>query len=148
MKITHETTIEEYEAWLKTNPPLSQLKRAVNATFKMVYAALRSIKRLINGPRKKSRSCLSVAYTLYPLAYDRNAVNPVAGFKNWREEIAIELSKTRDHIKNIQLFDCLEGKVWASEIFDKRQERIASIEDDMAMERVYAEALELLIFKN
>ncbi|WPU91846.1 hypothetical protein SNE25_21240 [Mucilaginibacter sabulilitoris] len=145
MIITHETTIEEYEAWLATNPDFSEFRRAVRSTFKAAYLTIGRIVRRVK--RVKNRSCLSgarVSSTVYPLSYNKNGVVTPYILAEWISDVRKELKRTTDHIRMINLFDCLEGVPWAENIFDDRFGRIQRIEDELAMEQTYKSALEIL----
>lgn len=112
MIITHETTIEEYEAWLATNPPISQLRKAVNATFRMVYASLRRIKKIFK--RVKVRSCLTpkVSYTVHPLSYNKNAIGTpemAANFSIWLMEIKRERERVSMQVHLDKIITSLEA---------------------------------------
>lgn len=145
MIITHETTIEEYESWLATNPAFTDFKVAVRSTFRSIYKAIGRIKQLFK--RVNNRSCLAgklVSRTIYPLSYDKNTGYTRAKFRLWLQDVAIELCKTREHIKRFDAFDCLEDKPWADKVYASRTQRIANIEQEIAMEQTLEKALEIL----
>ena len=142
MIITHETTIEEYEAWLATNPSFSDFKVAVRSTFAAIYRTIGRIGRIIK--RVKNSSCLSgarVSRTVYPLLYNKNATVTRKEFRLWLRDISHELQETKMHIWRISKFDCL------SDTYENRRERIAKIEQEIAMEHTLEEALEILAKK-
>lgn len=131
MIITHETTIEQYEAWLATNPSMGAFKAAVQATFNLAYRALSRIGRLLK--KAKKRSCLAGSRpndprTVYTLAYNKNAAFSQDEFNKWRAGISLELSKTRQHLQLLDMLDPLEYEI--------------------AIESLKADALEILINKN
>jgi hypothetical protein len=126
MIITHDTTIEEYEAWLATNPDLNSFKAAVRSTFNMIYRTLSRIGRLIKRIRK-SRACTSgkrIKETFYPLCYDKNSGFTIEKFSKWLRAIKYELSMTTLYLDALQLADL--------------------VDDEIEMEGLKIEALEIL----
>jgi hypothetical protein len=82
MFITHDTTIEEYEAWLATNPSLSAFAKAVDSVYKAADKLISRIKRaayaIIKRVKKagKAKACtagVKVQSTVYPDGWVRSA---------------------------------------------------------------------------
>lgn len=138
MIITKDTTIKEYEAWLATNPPLSAFKKAVRKTFMMIYRTIGRVGQVIK--RTKRHACtagrVQVKSTVYPLTYDKNAVQSVKGaygridFRIWLAAIHLELKATTSYISTLE--SC---SYWNA---------LSHIDDEIAMEEVKIEALEIL----
>ncbi|MBB6131792.1 hypothetical protein [Mucilaginibacter lappiensis] len=144
MIITHETTIEEYNAWLATNPDFTAFKVAVRSTFKAIYLTIGRVKRLVR--KVKNRSCLApkIGETIYPLSYDKNGGFTPTKFRNWIREISHELDRTTEHIRLLNLFDCLEDIPCVRSLYNHRHDIISKVEDQIAMEEGTVAALEIL----
>jgi hypothetical protein len=126
MIITHDTTIEEYEAWLATNPSMTAFKVAVRSTFRIIYRTLSRIGRLIKGKRI-TRACTAgklVARTVTPLCYDKNAGYTTANYQMWLRKVSYELRMTRLYLEALEFED--------------------HPEDEVAMEMLKIEALEII----
>lgn len=144
MVITHETTIEEYKAWLATNPTFGAFKATVRSVFKVVYRSIRAVQRIIYA---KKRSCLAAkkVATVMPLDYKRNAIGTSreqASFEEWRVGIWQARIAIRRHIERHEMIEVLEESAWSGRIY---YERVARVDEEIAMEELHAEALELLI---
>ncbi|AMR34187.1 hypothetical protein A0256_23405 [Mucilaginibacter sp. PAMC 26640] len=65
MIITHETTIEEYEAFLATNPSMSILRRAMRSTVKFFHEAADRFKNACSSIKKACNSIIAFAKKIY-----------------------------------------------------------------------------------
>jgi hypothetical protein len=125
MQITHDTTVEQYEAWLNTNPSLSKFKIAVRKTFRLAHQTLDRIERLING--RVRRACTAGklgTHTVYPPSYNKDTTYTRAKLRLWLQGIRFELKLTSLYLEALELADCLD--------------------DEIAMEGLKIEALEIL----
>ncbi|WP_114937529.1 hypothetical protein [Mucilaginibacter endophyticus] len=144
MIITHETTIEEYEAWLATNPDFSVFKVAVRSTFRAIYKSIATVKRLV---KKRKRSCLVYkvgTQTVYPLSYNKNSPLKSSDFVDWMQYVSEELRTTTNKIRKLRLFEFLNNEPWANKLYEQRLRRIEHLEDEIAMESLKLEVKELL----
>jgi len=123
MRITSKTTIEEYEAWLNTFPPLTEIARV----SRIVFASIRkACDRIISALRNKSCTSGSIAtgprinHTRFPLEYNRN--------------IAM-LSKKDNLFQTNHL-------LWRSEILKRKI--MEALDDNIGMEQTLHSALEIL----
>jgi hypothetical protein len=140
MIITHDTTIEEYEAWLSTNPPLLQLKRASIKAFKMVFASIKAIKNLIKKIKKNHRSCLAGKRVN---AFQSGDISNEV--KAWREYIINERIRTTMHIKRISLYEVLGDKAWGVGLYrTKHALLLEQVEAEITKEMAKASQLEKL----
>lgn len=144
MVITHETTIEQYEAWLATNPSFSEFKAAVREVFKMAYRAIGRVRRII---KDKKRSCLAAVscQVTMPLDYNRNAIGTRregAAFEEWRAGIWRARIAIRRHIERHEMMDVLSESAWRGRIYF---EQVSRVDEEIAMEQLHAEALEILV---
>lgn len=126
MIVTKDTTIEEYKAWLASNPSLSEFSKAVRSTFKALYRTLGQIGKLVKRI-SKPRACTSaklVARPVYPSGYEPNRPFRHMEFNRWLREIRFELKMTSAYLEGLELADCLD--------------------DEIAMEVLKIQALEIL----
>jgi hypothetical protein len=129
MNITHDTTIEEYEAWLATNPPFSAFKVAVRATFKAAYKCLDRISQIvarISG--KLGKQACAGAVNNYQL-------------EEWQ---AYSASRLREINRDVKRAACCRG-IQQVKLRDARRVQLANqVDDEIAMEGLKIEALEIL----
>ncbi|WP_183567414.1 hypothetical protein [Mucilaginibacter sp. SP1R1] len=145
MIITHETTVEQYEEWLSTNPEFTALKVAVRSVFRITYQWIGRAKRIFKKGKTRSSLRPSIALTVYPLSYNKNGGLTSINYYNWLYHIHKELKLTTGHLRRIEMFECLEGMPWAAAVYENRNERIARIEAELAMEKLHESALEVLL---
>jgi hypothetical protein len=126
MNITHDTTIEEYEAWLATNPSFNSFKAAVRRTYVFIYRTLSRIGRLVKRVERHS-ACTSgklAVTTVYPFCYDKNGKFTTKVHARWLRTIRYELARTQMYLNALD--------------FDE------SLHDEIAMEGLKLEALEII----
>jgi hypothetical protein len=144
MTITHDTTVEEYEAWLSTYPSISELKKATNKLFKLAYSTMGTIKKLIKKISTKHRSCLAgrkASAPVYPEVWRKM-------FQAWRANISTELARTQRHIQRLDIFEKIGEQKWGESVYRERHNRLADkVEQELAMETLFQEALNGLIKK-
>lgn len=157
MKITEQTTPEQYEAWLATYPPLSQIREAMKVVFKNINGTLvkmqdicgRIVKKL-----KKNRSCLRPMGTkpaVYPISYDKNAIGTSSHRVNlifWRSGLRMEIDDSHIHYTNLMKIESLEEEIFALTLHNnKREDLLERVKDEIAMERLFSNGLTVLINK-
>ncbi len=142
MIITHETTIEEYEAWLAQNPKTGAFKKAVSSTFKMINKALNNIQKLLR--KAKTRSCLSPkrVKTVYPDGYVHPNPADALQYRYWLAGISGALEATRQHIHQLTYFDRMKESRWAAKMTKQRKDLLAALDAEIRRESLKAEALE------
>lgn len=129
MIITHETTIEEYKAWLDTNPDFSALQVAVRSTLRTISRAVSKIESLIK--KVKNRSCLT-GKKIHPVSRRDNKAFLDPEFCKWSVNISLELQRTTDYIQRLEQEE------------RRRDEQLALIDDEISMEQLKIQALEIL----
>lgn len=157
MKITEQTTPEQYEAWLASSPTLSQIREAVNVIFKNINHTLLQIQNIcvhMAKKLKKKRSCLRPMGTkpaIYPLSYDKNAIgsqNHRINLIFWRSGLRMEINDLHVHYTNLMKIESLEEEIFALTLHSKKREDLLErVKDEIAMERLFSNGLTVLINK-
>lgn len=148
MKYTKETSPEEYQAWLDTNPPISEIIEGIK---NVAEVAVKCCKEVLKATKRLIRSCLwvrtttgtitpsGVARTVYPLSYDKN--NPMSGFN----AAALGWSKqAQDSIRDY--YEC-EDSEYLRTYTANALARLSRVEQEIAMEELHRDALEILVKK-
>lgn len=127
MKITRHTTIEQYEAWLETNPPLKQIRIALNKILDFADEHVSSACKNLGVLKRvvKKISCL------------------------WTKLLGVEKTFKPGEIREpstsaIQPIRSTYPANWGGIDHYRRMQMLARVEEEIAMEQIHSEALQIL----
>jgi len=116
MNYTQTTTIEQYQAWLATFPPISQIRRVTRLVYKGIYKSLNKILALIQKP---TRSCLRPMgiKTTIPASYT-NYPRPSA-YNEWMEYVCGQSQQESplDQYRRERMLEYVEHEIQMEQLF-------------------------------
>ncbi|RZK77498.1 MAG: hypothetical protein EOO85_08705 [Pedobacter sp.] len=125
MNINRNTTPEQYQQWLATNPPIGEVARAFNKLMGLAKASCERIDRVV-GKMVKKVSCL------WRRAKEANIYNP----SPVREPVEAASQGTKPPVVPLG---------YGGILYYRQMQMLDRIKDEIAMEQLHHEALKTLI---